>query len=197
MFIFTCISKVVPSVLGITLLFSQPVLAVGPNGTQSDIPTFTQVYDFAFLADPQSDIIPGPFGNRILRGWLGGNLTNTTTGELVGQIVPGIGGELGVVSDLNSKLYSDIGLAFQWADDQKFAFLRMHGIGSSTGNDTATAAVTLYAEMETESPSRQNLVNSFLLATVSLEPPSSSSPNATIGSLKLFAQSSPDGVITG
>ncbi|KIK54023.1 hypothetical protein GYMLUDRAFT_249916 [Collybiopsis luxurians FD-317 M1] len=185
MFSFLGASKVVISVLGIALLFLQPVSSTDAHKVQSNAPTFTQVYE-AVIPTTFENNIPGPFGGRVLGGWLGGNWTNTATGALAGRVVTGFGGELGLVSNVDNKHYPDISLVVQWADDQKFAFLRMHGIGSVESNGTTT--FTLYARMETDSSSRQNLVENFLLASIVLPPPTASSPNVSVGVLQLFAK---------
>ncbi|KIK53090.1 hypothetical protein GYMLUDRAFT_250675 [Collybiopsis luxurians FD-317 M1] len=191
MFTLAHISKLVTSVLGIAPLLSQPVSSTDAHNVQSNAPTFTQVYE-AVIPTTFENNIPGPFGGRVLGQWLGGNFTNTATGALAGRVVPGLGGELGLVSNVDSKHYPDISIVIQWVDDQKFAFLRMQGIGSIESNGTTT--FTLHAQMETDSPSRQNLVESFLLTTIVLPPPTKSSPNVSNGVLKLFAKSASHGV---
>ncbi|KIK54018.1 hypothetical protein GYMLUDRAFT_264865 [Collybiopsis luxurians FD-317 M1] len=186
MFTLAHISKVVTTVLGIALLCSQPVFSAAVSNVQSNAPGFTQVYE-AIIPITFDNNIPGPFGGRVLGQWLGGNFTNTATGALAGRVIPGFGGELGLVSNVDGQHYPDISLVVQWADDQKLAFLRMHGFGSV--DNTGTAAFTLYARMETDSSSRQNLVENFLLASIVLPPPPPASPNASYGVLQLFAKS--------
>ncbi|KIK54014.1 hypothetical protein GYMLUDRAFT_249909 [Collybiopsis luxurians FD-317 M1] len=191
MFTFTPISKIITLVLGIALSFSQAASSpVRPN-VQINTPTFTQVYDIT--ADLISEsTIAGPFGGRIMHGFLGGNVTDSNTGALVGHVISGLGGDFGVVSSVNAKLYTDLSLIVQWVDDKKFAFLKLDGIGSVENN---RAAATSYARMETDSLSRQNLVNSSLLMGMAI--PTATSPNATAGYFKLFAKSNPDSVFTG
>ncbi|KIK54846.1 hypothetical protein GYMLUDRAFT_249192 [Collybiopsis luxurians FD-317 M1] len=216
MFTLVAISKAVTSVLGITLLLLWPVSStLFPNFridtsafTQAPLfsrpessalcphpdvkigaPTFTQVYNV--VAELEADkTIPGPFGGRLLHGFLGGNITDATTGALVGHVLPGLGGDFGLISNVNNELYTDLSFVLQWVDDRKFAYIHIHGVGS-IANNTATA--TSYTQMETDSSSRQHLVNSFLLMGMAI--PNPASPK-TIGFFKLFAKSNPDGAIT-
>lgn len=60
---------------------------------------------------------------------ISGNLTNSSTGELEADILPGVGGEFGIISTSNGKFYLDVDLAFKWRDDQTFGFLKQQGIG--------------------------------------------------------------------
>ncbi|KIK56521.1 hypothetical protein GYMLUDRAFT_247771 [Collybiopsis luxurians FD-317 M1] len=181
MFTLGHISKIVPSVLGIALLLSQPVALTVAASVQSETPTFTQVYDMVISLEYHTGI-PGPFGRRILHAFTGGNVTDVTTGELVATVVPDIGGDLGLVSNVNGKLYTDLSLVLQWTDDQTLAFLKLDGIGSVVNG---TAIATSFSRMETNSTSRQNLVENFLLITNNI--PNALSPTTT-GSLKLFVQ---------
>ncbi|KIK54020.1 hypothetical protein GYMLUDRAFT_921925 [Collybiopsis luxurians FD-317 M1] len=178
------ISKIVASVFGAALLLSQPVSStVGPK-VQNDTPTFTHVYD-VFLSLKAEAGIPGPFGRRILHSFTGGNVTNATTGALVANVIPGLGGDLGLVSNVNGKLYTDLSLIVQWTDDQTLAFLKLDGMGSVVNN---TALASSFTRMETNSTSRQDLANTFLLMTLDI-------PNAlssiTFGNFKLFFQNNP------
>ena len=92
MFTLVAISKVLSSALGIALLFSQPgfstprpnaqiddpftqTLALSRRGSTSHpspnlTPNFTHIYTVAATLEAE-DNIPGPFGARILHGFLG------------------------------------------------------------------------------------------------------------------------------
>ncbi|KIK54022.1 hypothetical protein GYMLUDRAFT_49083 [Collybiopsis luxurians FD-317 M1] len=126
--------------------------------------------------------IPGPFGGRILQSFTGGNVTDATTGELVATVIPSLGGDLGIVSNVNGKLYTDFSMILQWADDQTLAFLKLDGFGSVVNG---AAVTTSFSRMETNSTSRQNLADDFLLIVNDI--PNVLSPQS-IGSFRLFAQ---------
>ena len=48
-------------------------------------------------------------------------MTDHTTGAFVGRMLPNYGGEFGVISNLNNKLYTDVSFIVQWADDHEYA----------------------------------------------------------------------------
>ncbi|KAF5371558.1 hypothetical protein D9757_010380 [Collybiopsis confluens] len=158
-------------------------------------PIFTDVYDATLLFTPNviQDFVPGPFGDRSFVGFLGGNLTDSKTGALVGRILPGVGGEFGLISNVNGKFYTDVSVIIQWKDDHKFAFLKGQGIGS-LGNFSSS---TFYARMETDSTSRQHLANRALLLSIVVLPPTASPPNSTLAFFKLSMKSNPDGTFSG
>jgi hypothetical protein len=57
-----------------------------------------------------------------------GNLTDAKTKEIVAKIVPGIGGETGLIGS-NGNFYPDARIVLQWVKDQKFAYVTVTGVG--------------------------------------------------------------------
>jgi hypothetical protein len=53
-------------------------------------------------------------------------------GKIIAKIVPGVGGETGVV-DKNGNFQIESHNVFQFVDDQKYAYVAGTGIGSLTG----------------------------------------------------------------
>ncbi|KIK54848.1 hypothetical protein GYMLUDRAFT_249194 [Collybiopsis luxurians FD-317 M1] len=210
MFTLVALSKALTSALGIALLLSWPGSSsphpndqIGnptftralvlpqprssthrpsPNVTEIATPNFTQVYEVVANLEAEPDI-PGPFGRRVSHGFLGGNVTDAKTGALVGHVVPGVGGDFGLFSNVNGKLYTDLSFVVQWLDDKKLAYIILNGIGQ-VANNTGTA--TSYARIETDSASRQNLVDNFLLMRFNIPNPS---VTPTIGYFTLFSKS--------
>ncbi|KAJ4480603.1 hypothetical protein C8J55DRAFT_513260 [Lentinula edodes] len=128
------------------------------------VPTFTRLYDAMILLVPDANghITESPFGEREYIGFLGGNCTDPTTGEVVANIVPYVGGEFGIISSENSALYTEVHLVLQFVDDGDIAYLSGEGVGTF---GSTTAAVT-YLRMETNSASRQQLVTTPLLLSI-------------------------------
>ncbi|KAF5371545.1 hypothetical protein D9757_010379 [Collybiopsis confluens] len=166
-----------------------------PPTVKIETPIFTDVYDATMLLTPNvaQDFVPGPFGDRIFIGLLQGNLTDSKTGALVGHVLPGLGGELGLISNVNGKLYTSVDVVIQWVDDHKYAFLNVQGIGSFGNITTATS----YARMETNSAARQDLATRVLLISIVVLPPAASPPNSTLAYFKLSVKSNPDGTFSG
>ena len=54
-------------------------------------------------------------------------------GTLIGKVVPGVGGETGII-DKNGNLEIDVKAFFQFVDDKKFAYAAISGIGPLTGH---------------------------------------------------------------
>ncbi|KAJ3820432.1 hypothetical protein EV361DRAFT_645880 [Lentinula raphanica] len=164
----------------------QGVHAILPTGVSIPTPTFEPIYDATLLLVPDvtQDLVAGPFGQRAFIGFLGGNLTDYATGTLEGTIIGGFGGEFGIVST-NGMFYTDVALAVQWTDDDKYGFFRVQGIGE-LGNDTYA---TSYTRLETDSTTRQNLVDDVLLISITVDVNNSPS-NETIAYFRLFAKNS-------
>ncbi|KAJ4478410.1 hypothetical protein J3R30DRAFT_3481678 [Lentinula aciculospora] len=179
--------KIICAAFGTSMLARQGVHATIPADVSIPTPTFEPVYDATLLLVPNvaQDLVAGPFGERAFIGFLGGNLTNYATGALEGQIIPGFGGEFGVVSSSNGMFYTDVALAVQWTDDDKYAFLRVHGVGE-LGNSTYA---TSYTRLETDSTTRQNLVENVLLVSIVVDTNNSPS-NETLGYFRLFVMNS-------
>lgn len=57
-----------------------------------------------------------------------GNLTDPTSGDAVANIVPAIGGEVGLVST-DGTFFPDIRVTAQWVNDKKLVYLSIHGVG--------------------------------------------------------------------
>jgi hypothetical protein len=53
-------------------------------------------------------------------------------GALIGNVVPGLGGETGII-DKNGNLEIDVKAFFQFVDDKKYAYAAISGIGPLTG----------------------------------------------------------------
>ncbi|KAF5366075.1 hypothetical protein D9757_010378 [Collybiopsis confluens] len=168
---------------------------VFPPSVQMPLPTFDYVLDTTILFDANvtEDFIPGPFGDRAYFKFDKGNITDPNTGALVANFVPGLGGEFGIRSYVNGQFYVDATVVAQWADDGKFAYFKLHGIGSLDGDPTST----FYARLETDSPNRQDLVDKFLIWENLLLPPSASPPNSIAAYFKIFAKNDPDGEFAG
>lgn len=54
-------------------------------------------------------------------------------GTIIAKVVPGVGGETGVI-DKNNNLEIEARAFFQFVDDKKYAYLTGVGIGSLTGH---------------------------------------------------------------
>lgn len=61
-----------------------------------------------------------------------GNMT-APNGTAIGKVVPGVGGETGVI-DKNGNLELDVKVFFQFVDDKKFAYVAVSGIGPLSGH---------------------------------------------------------------
>ncbi|KAJ4488127.1 hypothetical protein J3R30DRAFT_3400703 [Lentinula aciculospora] len=151
------------------------------------IPTFTRLYDATILLVPNANahITESPFGEREYIGFIGGNCTDPTTGEVIANVVPNVGGEFGIISSENNALYTDVHLVLQFVDDGDIAYLSGEGVGTF---GATTAAVT-YLRMETSSASRQNLVTTPLLLSIEF-PSDLQRANETVALFSLFVLAS-------
>ncbi|KAJ7587871.1 hypothetical protein C8J56DRAFT_1082258 [Mycena floridula] len=121
-------------------------------------PTFTKLYNGAVLLDiPANPIVAGPFGTRTLIKIEGGNLTDPITGD-VATIIPGLGGETGVMAS-NNVFYASVQAGFQWVDDRKSAWAELHGVAELTGGNA-------HIRFETDSPARTKLNGLFTIYTI-------------------------------
>ncbi len=57
-----------------------------------------------------------------------GTLLNPSNGDVVANIIPGLGGELGLLGS-NNVFYPDVRAGLQWVDDSTFGYLEIHGSG--------------------------------------------------------------------
>lgn len=57
-----------------------------------------------------------------------GTLLNPNNGKVIANLLPGLGGELGVIGSDNV-FYPDARAALQWVDDSTYGYLEMHGSG--------------------------------------------------------------------
>ncbi|KAE9396540.1 hypothetical protein BT96DRAFT_1039956 [Gymnopus androsaceus JB14] len=193
--------SIICTAFGISMLAShQGVHAIFPNDISIVVPTFQPVYDVTIILVPNITqyFVPGPFGGRAFIGFLGGNLTNSSTGELEAEILPGVGGEFGILSASNGKFYVDVSFALQWTDDQTFAFVKQQGIGSQLrrSNIICHTYRSLHdSRMETNSASRQGIAENVLLLSI-LILTESSTPDGTIGYGRIFTKTSPDPTIS-
>ncbi|KAJ7573310.1 hypothetical protein C8J56DRAFT_903692 [Mycena floridula] len=116
-------------------------------------PTFTKLYDGTLLIDTSAGPVAGPFGTRVLirvEGISRGNLTNPITGDVVANLIPGIGGDTGL----------------QWVDDNKYAWAELHGIDESADGQLTVGAG--HIRFETDSPARTKLNGLFTIYTLNL-----------------------------
>ncbi|KAF5388909.1 hypothetical protein D9757_005128 [Collybiopsis confluens] len=134
--------------------------------TPPAVPTFSRLFDAVIdlVPDANGQVTGGPFGQREFIGFLGGNCTDPHTGDVVANILPGLGGEFGIISSVTNALYTDVTLVLRFVDDGSIAYLSGQGVGKF-GAQTDTAAVT-YIRMETNSTTRQNLVTTPLLLSI-------------------------------
>ncbi|KAJ4478412.1 hypothetical protein J3R30DRAFT_3481697 [Lentinula aciculospora] len=178
--------KIICASFGTSMLSRQGVHPTIPADVSIPTPTFEPVYDATLLLVYNAqDLVVGPFGKRAFIGFLGGNLTNYATGALEDQIIPSFGGEFGVVSSSNGMFYADVALAVQWTDDDKYAFLRVHGVGRAGKQYIQYISHRL----ETDSTTRQNLVENVLLVSITIDTNNSPS-NETLRYFRLFLMNS-------
>ncbi|KAF8600064.1 hypothetical protein BDV93DRAFT_525610 [Ceratobasidium sp. AG-I] len=107
--------------------------------------------------------VEGPLGTRYGLGIIGGVIT-APNGTAIAKLVPGIGGETGVI-DKNGNLQVEARAFFQFLDDKKYAYLIGTGIGSLVGHPFD------YQRIETDSPSRLAWNSYFIVANLSLASP--------------------------
>ncbi|KIK56941.1 hypothetical protein GYMLUDRAFT_46823 [Collybiopsis luxurians FD-317 M1] len=172
------------------LIATNEVVAI-PSNVQIVQPEFELLYDatVTWPFNVTHFTTSGPFGVRALIGPTGGNLTNSSTGDVVGTIVPGVGGELGVVSTVNGRIYMKVTFAIQWTDDQHFAYFDTDGIGLFQTPQSSTG----YLHVETDSPSKQSLQNNLLLLSIMvLGNAQTPGLNETVGYFRVYQKSSPD-----
>ncbi|KAJ7578289.1 hypothetical protein C8J56DRAFT_1112358 [Mycena floridula] len=128
-------------------------------------PTFTKLYNGALLVDTSAGPVAGPFGTRVLFRIGGGNLTDPTTGDVVANFIPGLGGETGLIAS-NNVFYPSAQVGLQWVDDNKYAWAELHGIGESVAGQLA--AGTGHIRLETDSPARTKLNGLFTIYTINI-----------------------------
>ncbi|KAG8689222.1 hypothetical protein FRC08_011041 [Ceratobasidium sp. 394] len=108
-------------------------------------------------------LVGGPLGTRVGLGFLDGNMT-APDGSLIATVVPGVGGETGVI-DKNGNLEIDVKAVFQFVDDKKFTYAAISGIGPLSGKPYDAQHI------ETDSSSRLAWNSYFIVANVSLVNP--------------------------
>ncbi|KAF9017072.1 hypothetical protein BDZ89DRAFT_1075020, partial [Hymenopellis radicata] len=128
--------------------------------TQAAVPTLTKLFDGTLFIDPTARTTNGPFGTRTLIGFTGGNLTDPN-GHVLASVLPGLGGELGLLGS-NNVFYPNVRLGLQWLDDSSFAYVELHGSGEFL------VAATSYARFETDSSSRADLNGRFTILKIDL-----------------------------
>ncbi|KAJ7577578.1 hypothetical protein C8J56DRAFT_1113664 [Mycena floridula] len=128
-------------------------------------PTFTKLYDGTLLIDTSAGPVAGPFGTRVLIRVEGGNLTNPITGDVVANLIPGIGGDTGLTA-LNNIFYPNVQVGLQWVDDNKYAWAELHGIDQSADGQLTVGAG--HIRFETDSPARTKLNGLFTIYTLNL-----------------------------
>ncbi|KAG8709879.1 hypothetical protein FRC09_000417 [Ceratobasidium sp. 395] len=102
-----------------------------------------------------------------------GDLTDSA-GSLIGHVVPGVGGETGII-DKNGNPQIDAKLIFQFKNDKKHMYAAISGVGLLTGKPYDAHHI------ETDSPSRLAWNSYFIVANVSLVSPLSYSATHSIG----------------
>ena len=60
----------------------------------------------------------------------------SSSGALIGKVVPGVGGETGII-DKNGNVQIDVKVFFQFVDDKNFAYAAISGIGPLDGHPLA------------------------------------------------------------
>ncbi|KAF9017071.1 hypothetical protein BDZ89DRAFT_1075017 [Hymenopellis radicata] len=71
-------------------------------------PTPTHLFNGTIFVEPVADLISGPLGGRSLITWNGWRtLVNPSTGNVVANLIPGLGGELGLLGSTNV-FYPDV-----------------------------------------------------------------------------------------
>ncbi|KAG9104861.1 hypothetical protein FRC07_009692 [Ceratobasidium sp. 392] len=120
------------------------------------------LYSFS-LAFTDNHAIDGPLGTRVGLGLTGGNVTNPS-GTLIGRVVPGVGGETGII-DKNGNLEIDVKAFFEFFDDKSHAYVAISGIGPLSGKPYDAH------HLETNSTSRLAWNSYFIVANVSLVSP--------------------------
>ncbi|KIY70027.1 hypothetical protein CYLTODRAFT_452054 [Cylindrobasidium torrendii FP15055 ss-10] len=123
-------------------------------------PTFTKVFDAVVELDMSKGLLPGPFGRRLLSGFISGNLTDASTGALVANVIPNFGAEFGLVTD-SGHLYTDVRLGLRFVDEDASAFLELHGSGTFENLHAYN-----YLRVETNSTTYGSLVDEFLYASI-------------------------------
>ncbi|KAF8917193.1 hypothetical protein CPB85DRAFT_1250330 [Mucidula mucida] len=152
-------------------LFAFTLLSVA--SAQLKEPTFTKLYDVQLLADVTRGRIIGPFGERSIVAWQGGNFTEPGTSNLVAQVIPGLGGEFGLLGS-NAAFYADGRAAVQYVGEDKFAYIEIHGVDvNSLGTETHNL---VHFEVDPDSP-HVDLVSKFLFLSLNI------AGNPLIGSL--------------
>ncbi|KAF8595991.1 hypothetical protein BDV93DRAFT_528311, partial [Ceratobasidium sp. AG-I] len=126
------------------------------------LPHYKHFYSFSFELT-ENHIVDGPIGTRIGVGFTGGSMT-APSGTLIAKVVPGVGGETGII-DKNGNLQIDVKVFFQFIDDNKFAYVAISGVGPLTGHPLNAHHI------ETDSPSRLAWNSYFVVANVSLATP--------------------------
>ncbi|KAG9087203.1 hypothetical protein FS749_003079 [Ceratobasidium sp. UAMH 11750] len=153
---FTSYALVIASVLfgsgTVSSLSINPKLMTAPRHLYSLSLTFTDNYSVA-----------GPLGTRVGLGITGGNMT-APNGSLIGKVVPGVGGETGVI-DKNGNLEIDAKAVCQFLDDNKYAYMAISGIGLLNGR--------LYNahHFETDSSSRLAWNSYYIVTNTSFDTP--------------------------
>ncbi|KAJ7587479.1 hypothetical protein C8J56DRAFT_1050694 [Mycena floridula] len=119
-----------------------------------------KLYNGAVVLDTSTGPkVAGPFGTRVLLKIGGGNLTDPVTGDVVAILIPGLGGETGLIAS-NNVFYPSAQVGFQWVDDKKFAWAEFHGTGDLATGDKG------YIRFETDSPARTELNGLLTIYTI-------------------------------
>ncbi|KAG9077345.1 hypothetical protein FRC06_008971, partial [Ceratobasidium sp. 370] len=118
----SCALAAITTLLGSGLVSSSPhnLKLKPPKHLYSFSPTFTDNHS-----------VNGPLGTRVGLGITGGNMT-APDGSLIAKVVPGVGGETGVI-DKKGNLEINVKAFFQFLDDHKFGYVAISGIGPLSG----------------------------------------------------------------
>ncbi|KAF8598874.1 hypothetical protein BDV93DRAFT_560899 [Ceratobasidium sp. AG-I] len=151
------------SVVSAAALLLGATLANAASTKPKSLPSYKHIYSFS-LELTENHLVNGPLGTRVGLGLTGGNMT-APNGTVIGKVVPGVGGETGII-DKNGNLELDVKVFFQFVDDKKFAYVAVSGIGPLSGHPLDAHHV------ETDSPSRLAWNSYYIIANVSLATPS-------------------------
>ncbi|KAI1792613.1 hypothetical protein LXA43DRAFT_1131757 [Ganoderma leucocontextum] len=136
--------------------FLIPTTTVSARNNVLPPPQFEPLF-VATLSIQSIQNLTGPLGTRVHSVTGVGNLTNATTGELVGTILENH--DNGIIGE--DIFFSSVVLPVIWAVDQKFASISATGVGIS--GETSMS----YLHLETDSPTWSSLNGRFLISTLS------------------------------
>ncbi|RPD63968.1 hypothetical protein L227DRAFT_650925 [Lentinus tigrinus ALCF2SS1-6] len=140
-----------------------------PRGLSLKIPKFETLFYGEFELEAINSL-NSTFGSRVNIALTGGNLTDTS-GNLAATLLPT--SDTGVISN-SGIFFPQATMFWRWAADDKFAYLRLDGVGIPYESDV------VYVHMETDSTEHIALNSRFLLANVTFVAGEGSNPLFTL-----------------